>query len=230
MGDTLVLLNARAGALIDAGADRVRDALASSLKGRSERVEIRLVRPAYLKDEIEQAAQSDMSTLIVGGGDGSVNCAVACACRLDQDAGRAAVRHDESVRTRSRNAGRYRGRRSKRSAMPRPRTDRSRPCQWPLFPFAVGARLFQPDGARARGGARPQAWPSLRGRPRGDPCAAADQCLHTRYPHREPARACRGAGGAGDQQSVRTGLAAAEYSTRACSKSISSNTPAPCPS
>ncbi len=76
MGDTLVLLNARAGALIDAGADRVREALASSLKGRSERVEIRLVRPAQLRDEIEQAATSDISTLIVGGGDGSVNCAV----------------------------------------------------------------------------------------------------------------------------------------------------------
>lgn len=75
MAETLVLLNARAGALIDAGADRVRDALASSLKGRPGRVDIRLVRPGYLKDEIERAAQSDISTLIVGGGDGSANCA-----------------------------------------------------------------------------------------------------------------------------------------------------------
>jgi YegS/Rv2252/BmrU family lipid kinase len=76
MDDTLVLLNARAGALIDIGADRVRDALVSSLKGRAERVDIRLVRPGYLKDEIQRAAQSDVSSLIVGGGDGSVNCAV----------------------------------------------------------------------------------------------------------------------------------------------------------
>jgi diacylglycerol kinase family enzyme len=75
MGDTLVLLNARAGALIDAGADHVREALVSSLKGRSDGVEIRLVRPAYLKDEIQRAAQSDISTLIVGGGDGSAGCA-----------------------------------------------------------------------------------------------------------------------------------------------------------
>lgn len=75
MSDTLVLLNARAGALIDAGAARVRDTLASSLKERSERVEIRLVRPGSLKDEILRAAQSDISTLIVGGGDGSANCA-----------------------------------------------------------------------------------------------------------------------------------------------------------
>jgi YegS/Rv2252/BmrU family lipid kinase len=75
MDGTLVLLNARAGALIDAGAGRVRDALASSLKGRAEHVDIRLVRPGSLKDEIQRAAQSDISTLIVGGGDGSVNCA-----------------------------------------------------------------------------------------------------------------------------------------------------------
>jgi diacylglycerol kinase family enzyme len=53
----------------------VRDALASSLNGRGGRVDIRLVRPAYLKDEIERAALSDISTLIVGGGDGSANCA-----------------------------------------------------------------------------------------------------------------------------------------------------------
>jgi diacylglycerol kinase family enzyme len=75
MGDTLVLLNARAGALIDAGADHVRQALESSLKGRSDRVEIRLVRPAYLMKEIRRAAESDISTLIVGGGDGSAGCA-----------------------------------------------------------------------------------------------------------------------------------------------------------
>ena len=76
MGDTLVLLNARAGALIDVGAEHVRAALMSSLKGGSDRVEVRLVRPGYLKDEIERAAQSDISTLIVGGGDGSAGCAV----------------------------------------------------------------------------------------------------------------------------------------------------------
>jgi YegS/Rv2252/BmrU family lipid kinase len=75
MAETLVLLNARAGAVIDAGAERVRDALASSLKDRSENVEIRLVRPGSLRDEIERAAQGEASTLIVGGGDGSVNCA-----------------------------------------------------------------------------------------------------------------------------------------------------------
>ena len=75
MDDTLVLLNARAGALIDTGPERVREALASALRKRTNRADIRLVRPAYLKDEIERAARSDISTLIVGGGDGSVSCA-----------------------------------------------------------------------------------------------------------------------------------------------------------
>jgi YegS/Rv2252/BmrU family lipid kinase len=76
MSKTLVLLNARAGALIDLGAERVGAALEASLKSRSEEVDIRLVRPGALKDEILRAAQSDISTLIVGGGDGSANCAV----------------------------------------------------------------------------------------------------------------------------------------------------------
>lgn len=75
MGDTLVLLNARAGTLLDAGADRVRAALESSLKGRCARHDIRLVRPGKLAEEITRAARSDFSTLVVGGGDGSVNCA-----------------------------------------------------------------------------------------------------------------------------------------------------------
>lgn len=87
MAETLVLLNARAGALIDAGTERVREALASSLKGRGEQVEIRLVRPAYLKDEIQRAAQSDISTLIVGGGDGSVGCAAHALAGTDKTLG-----------------------------------------------------------------------------------------------------------------------------------------------
>ncbi len=87
MDDTLVLLNARAGALIDAGPQRVREALASALKGRTDRAEIRLVRPAYLKDEIERAARSDISTLIVGGGDGSVSCAAHVLAGTDKTLG-----------------------------------------------------------------------------------------------------------------------------------------------
>ncbi len=75
MADTLVLLNARAGTLIDAGAERVRDALISSLKGRCSRDDIRLVKPRELIPEIQRAATSEFSTIVVGGGDGSVSAA-----------------------------------------------------------------------------------------------------------------------------------------------------------
>lgn len=75
MGDTLVLLNARAGTLIDAGAERVREALVSALDGRCSRSDIKLLKPRDLIEEIQRAATSDYSTIVVGGGDGSVSCA-----------------------------------------------------------------------------------------------------------------------------------------------------------
>jgi len=75
MGDTLVLLNARAGTLIDAGPERVRDELITSLDGRCRRDDILLLKPRDLIDSISKAAKSDYSTIIVGGGDGSVSCA-----------------------------------------------------------------------------------------------------------------------------------------------------------
>jgi diacylglycerol kinase family enzyme len=75
MSDTLVLLNARAGTLIDAGPERVRDALLSSLKGHCARNDIRLLKPRDLVPEIRKAASSRFSTIVVGGGDGSVSAA-----------------------------------------------------------------------------------------------------------------------------------------------------------
>lgn len=75
MGDTLVLLNARAGTLIDAGAERVRDELVSGLDGHCSRSDIRLLKPRDLIAEIQRAAKSDYATIVVGGGDGSVSCA-----------------------------------------------------------------------------------------------------------------------------------------------------------
>jgi diacylglycerol kinase family enzyme len=76
MGDTLVLLNARAGTLIDAGPERVREALVSSLKGRCTRTDILLLKPRDLAEQIRRAARSAFSTIVVGGGDGSVSSAV----------------------------------------------------------------------------------------------------------------------------------------------------------
>jgi len=73
MSRILVLLNARAGTLHDAGADRVRAALAAL--DESGKVDIRLVEPQRLPREIADAARSDFQTVVVGGGDGSANCA-----------------------------------------------------------------------------------------------------------------------------------------------------------
>jgi len=75
MGDTLVLLNARAGTLLDAGPEHVRDELIAALDGRCSHRDIRLLKPRDLIAEIQLAAKSEYSTIVVGGGDGSVNCA-----------------------------------------------------------------------------------------------------------------------------------------------------------
>lgn len=76
MQNTLVLLNARAGTLLDSGAGRIRDEVASALSRQGGRADIRLIEPRRIAGEIARAASSDYGTLIVGGGDGSVSCAV----------------------------------------------------------------------------------------------------------------------------------------------------------
>lgn len=83
MPDILVLLNARAGALLSGGA-QVRAALHESL---GDRAEIRLLRPRAMPRAIAQAAHSDFDTVVVGGGDGSVNCAAQAFAGTDKTLG-----------------------------------------------------------------------------------------------------------------------------------------------
>lgn len=75
MRKTLVLLNARAGTLIDSGADSIVSALKSSLDGRQ--TDVRLLQPHDMAAGIAAAARGSHDTIIVGGGDGSVSCAAA---------------------------------------------------------------------------------------------------------------------------------------------------------
>jgi diacylglycerol kinase family enzyme len=77
MKRVLVLLNARAGTLIDAGADDVMRQIKSTLDPRCESLDIRLLEPGSLTRAIAQAAHGPHDTLIVGGGDGSVSAAAA---------------------------------------------------------------------------------------------------------------------------------------------------------
>jgi diacylglycerol kinase family enzyme len=83
----LVLLNARAGTLLDSGTDHVRNTVSAALSPRAERVDIRLLKPRYIRGAIEQARPADYDTIIVGGGDGSANCAVGVLAGSDKTLG-----------------------------------------------------------------------------------------------------------------------------------------------
>jgi diacylglycerol kinase family enzyme len=76
MRNILVILNARAGTLIDIGSDGVHAALHDALDGPDTRITVREVQPRAMLDAIARGAQADYDTIIIGGGDGSVSAAV----------------------------------------------------------------------------------------------------------------------------------------------------------
>jgi diacylglycerol kinase family enzyme len=73
MQKTIVLLNARAGTLIDRGADGLRRDLRQAL---GDDVDVRLLRPRQMSRAVSEAARGPFGTVIIGGGDGSVSYAV----------------------------------------------------------------------------------------------------------------------------------------------------------
>ncbi|MEA2872473.1 MAG: hypothetical protein QOH67_2449 [Hyphomicrobiales bacterium] len=77
MKRVLVLLNARAGTLIDAGTERIVAQIEATLKPRCENLDICLLQPHDLPGAISAAALGPHDTVIVGGGDGSASAAVA---------------------------------------------------------------------------------------------------------------------------------------------------------
>ena len=77
MKQVLVLLNARAGTLIDAGTGSIVDEITSTLGPRCERVDVRLLQPGELAPAISRAAIGPHDTVIIGGGDGSISAAAA---------------------------------------------------------------------------------------------------------------------------------------------------------
>ncbi|CAL8978690.1 Putative lipid kinase BmrU [Rhodoplanes serenus] len=70
----LVLLNARAGTLVDHGPEPVRAAL-GALGAGGRQVDIHVVAPKAMPAAIAEAARSSHDALVVGGGDGSANLA-----------------------------------------------------------------------------------------------------------------------------------------------------------
>jgi diacylglycerol kinase family enzyme len=79
----LVLLNARAGTLLDSGTEHVKEALSAALSARAERLDIQLLKPRAMHAAIMEARESNYDTIIVGGGDGSASCATAALAGSD---------------------------------------------------------------------------------------------------------------------------------------------------
>jgi diacylglycerol kinase family enzyme len=77
MKHVLILLNARAGTLLDIGAASVVHQVESALRPHCNRVDVRLLAPRELRKAIADAAIGREDTVIIGGGDGSVSAAVA---------------------------------------------------------------------------------------------------------------------------------------------------------
>ena len=84
MKRVLVLLNARAGTLLDAGAARVVEDIEAALTPRCDSLDVRLLQPRELGGAITQAALGPHDTVIVGGGDGSASAAAAAFAATDK--------------------------------------------------------------------------------------------------------------------------------------------------
>lgn len=69
----LVILNSRAGTLLDLGSEGLHDAFASAFADAE--VDVHLVRPRQMRAAIARAASSPHDTVVVGGGDGTVGSA-----------------------------------------------------------------------------------------------------------------------------------------------------------
>jgi diacylglycerol kinase family enzyme len=84
MRRVLVLLNAQAGTLIDAGTDGIVQHINETLKPQCESLELRLLQSHALPAAIRNAVPGPHDTVIVGGGDGSASAAAAAFASSDK--------------------------------------------------------------------------------------------------------------------------------------------------
>jgi diacylglycerol kinase family enzyme len=75
MRHILVLLNARAGTLMDRGAGGLRERLSAAFGGGVD-IEMHMLEPGRMVGAIARAAVAAHDTVVIGGGDGSVSAAV----------------------------------------------------------------------------------------------------------------------------------------------------------
>ena len=73
---TQVILNARAGTLLDKGGDDPAGMVAKAFEAAGRPVDVVLCDPAGIRQCLENAKKSDAEAVIVGGGDGTVSMAV----------------------------------------------------------------------------------------------------------------------------------------------------------
>jgi diacylglycerol kinase family enzyme len=81
-----VLLNARAGAVLDAGADNLREAICDGLQ-QSGHLDIQALAPREMLAAIARIPQSEYELIVIGGGDGSVNAAAQVMAGTDKTLG-----------------------------------------------------------------------------------------------------------------------------------------------
>lgn len=74
--DTLVILNARAGTLLEMGAEGARDVVARAFADAGHPAEVVLAAPEDLEQLMRDAAHSHHDTVVIGGGDGSASHAM----------------------------------------------------------------------------------------------------------------------------------------------------------
>ena len=221
MKHVLVLLNARAGTLLDMGATRVVDEIKSALQPHCERLDVRLLSPREMRRAIADAAVGRHDTVIIGGGDGSVSAAVAAFSGSDKVLG---VLPFGTMNLLARDLGMPTDPRAAvaalAAAVPR-RIDLAEINGRPV-PHPVRPRILQPHGACAGRGPRSSA---------RTPRRRAARVVSRAAPHRAVQhRRRRSTGGAsGSRRSPRSSPATASPptgagrgSTRACSKCTSS--------
>ncbi len=71
-----VLLNSRAGTFLDHGVERIRDRVRDVLARSGAKIELKLTSGGAFTGALEAAAADGYDAIVVGGGDGSVSCAV----------------------------------------------------------------------------------------------------------------------------------------------------------
>lgn len=87
MKNVLVILNERAGSLLGRDGGEIRDIVEKTLAGPGREIRVVLTHGREIVREIHNGAKTGYDTLIIGGGDGSVNCAASALAGTKQALG-----------------------------------------------------------------------------------------------------------------------------------------------